>query len=104
MDIREYARDIILVIILIFATLTLVTRLWFDITIALGATLMMLSFGGLFLSLSFRVRSLERSLQARDKAIRANLEEIAMKMAQKHDDTVAHLNEVVGEFGKRIYR
>ena len=65
---------------------------------------MMLSLGGLFLSLSFRVRSIKPSLQARDKAIRANLEEIAMKMARKHDDLVAHLNEVVGEFDKRIYR
>ena len=104
MDIREYARDIILIIILVIATLALVTRLWYDSTIALGAMLMMLSLGGLLLSQSIRIRSLERSIQVRDKAIRANLEEISAKMIQKYDASAAHLDDVVNEFGKRIYR
>jgi len=104
MDIRDYARDIILIIILVIATFALVTRLWFDSTVALGATLMMLSLGGLLLSQSIRIRSLERSIQVRDKAIRANLEEISANMVQKYDATAAHLDNVVNEFGKRIYR
>ena len=104
MDIRDYARDIILIIILVIATFVLVTRLWFDSTIALGATLMMLSLGGLLLSQSIRIRSLERSIQVRDKAIRTNLEEISAKMIQKYDASAAHLDDVVNELGKRIYR
>jgi hypothetical protein len=104
MDIRDYARDIILIIILLIATLALVTRLWYDSTIALGAMLMMLSLGALLLSQSIRIRSLERSIQVRDKAIRANLEEISAKMIQKYDASASHLDDVVNEFGKRIYR
>ncbi len=104
MDIRDYARDIILIIILVIATLALVTRLWYDTTIALGAMLMVLSLGGLLLSQSIRIRSLERSIQVRDKAIRANLEEISAKMIQKYDASAAHLDDVVNELGKRIYR
>jgi len=104
MDIRDYARDIILVIILVIATLALVTRLWYDITIALGAILMMLALGGLLLSQSIRIRSLERSIQVRDKAIRANLEEISANLVQKYDATATHLDNVINEFGKRIYR
>jgi hypothetical protein len=104
MDIHEYAREIILVIILLIATLLLVTRLWYDVTIATGAIFMMLALGGLFLTLSARIRALGRNIQARDKATRANLEEIAQKMIEKHDATVTHLDEVVAEFNKRIYR
>jgi len=104
MDIRDYTRDIILIIILVAATLMLVTRLWYDLTIAIGASLMMICLGGLLLSVSMRVHALERSVQARDMAIRASMEEIQVKMIQKYEGTSTHLDEVVGELGKRIYR
>jgi L-lactate utilization protein LutB len=36
--------------------------------------------------------------------LRTNLEEIAKRMAQKHDNAISHLDELVAEYSKRIYR
>jgi len=36
--------------------------------------------------------------------VRLNMEEIAAKMAQKYDSHVSHIDGVVEEFSKRVYR
>ncbi len=46
MDIREYLIDILLTIVMIISTLVLINRFWQDLTIAIAATLMMLSLAG----------------------------------------------------------
>jgi hypothetical protein len=104
MEIREYAIDIILTIVMIISTLVLILRFWQDLTIAIAAVLMMLSLGGLFLSMQVKVRKLERSVVSRERMLRSNLEEMAKRMAQKHDMAISHLDELVGEYSKRVYR
>jgi hypothetical protein len=65
---------------------------------------MTLSLGGLFLSLQVKVRHLERSVISRERMLRTNLEEMAKRMAQKHDMAITHLDELVAEYSKRVYR
>jgi hypothetical protein len=104
MDIREYFIDIVLTVVMIVSTLVLILRFWQDFTIAVAAILMMLSLGGLFLSMHVKVRKLERSVISRERMLRYNLEEIAKRMAQKHDMAITHLDELIGEYSKRVYR
>ncbi len=104
MDIREYITDIVLTIVLVLSTLVLVMRLWQDFIIAVSATLMMLSFGGLFLSLGMKIQSLDESVQARERTMRVNLEEIANQMSAKYDNTVTRIEDIVNEVTRRMYR
>jgi hypothetical protein len=104
MEIREYFIDLILTAVMIISTLVLILRFWQDLTIAVAAVLMMLSLGGLFLSLQLKVRHLERSVISRERMLRTNLEEISKRMAQKHDMAISHLDELIGEYSKRVYR
>jgi len=104
MEIREYFIDLILTAVMIISTLVLILRFWQDLTIAVAAVLMMLSLGGLFLSLQVKVRHLERSVISRERMLRTNLEEISKRMAQKHDMAISHLDELIGEYSKRVYR
>ena len=104
MDIRGYLVDILLTIVMIVSTLVLILRFWQDLTIAIAAGLMTLSLGGLFLSLQFRLRQLEQSVVSRERLLRTNLEEISTRMAQKHDMAISHLDDLVSEYSKRVYR
>jgi hypothetical protein len=104
MDIRDYLVDIILTIVLVVSTLVLVMRLWQDLIISVAATLMMLAFGGLFISLAMKIRHLEESVISREHTMRVNLEEISTRMSQKYDKTVSHIDDVVNELSRRMYR
>jgi hypothetical protein len=104
MEIREFFIDILLTVVMIISTLVLILRFWQDLTIAIAAILMTLSLGGLFLSLQVKVRHLERSVISRERMLRTNLEEMAKRMAQKHDMAITHLDELVAEYSKRVYR
>lgn len=104
MEIREYALDIILTVVMIISTLVLILRFWQDLTIAIAATLMMLSLGGLFLSMQVKVNKLERSVVSRERILRSNLEELAKRMAQKYDTAIAQIDELVAEYSRRMYR
>ncbi|GAA5261883.1 hypothetical protein [Methanocalculus sp.] len=104
MDLRDYVWDLILIIIMVSSTLVLVLRLWQDLTIVLGATLMMLSLGGLFLSLGMKIRSLEDNIIARERTMRVNLEEISVSLNRKYDRTVEQLGEIVDSLTRRMYR
>jgi hypothetical protein len=104
MEIREYLFDIVLTAVMVISTLILILRFWQDLTIAVAAILMMLSLGGLFLSLQIKVRNLEKSVISRERMLRSNLEEMAKRMAIKHDRAISHLDDLVGEYSKRIYR
>jgi hypothetical protein len=104
MDIPEYLPDILLTAVMVISTIFLILRFWQDITIAIAAALMMLSLGGLFLSLQIKVRNLEKNVITRERMLRSNLEEISTRMTQKYDQTTNHLDELVGEFSKRVYK
>ena len=104
MEIREYATDIVLTIVMIISTLVLILRFWQDLTIAIAAVLIMLSLGAHFLSMQVKVRKLERSVVSRERMLRSNLEEMAKRMAQKHDMAISHLDDLVSEYSRRVYR
>ncbi len=104
MDIPEYLPDILLTAIMVISTIFLILRFWQDVTIAVAAALMMLALGGLFLSLQIKVRNLETNVITRERMLRSNLEEISTRMTQKYDQTTNHLDELVGEFSKRVYK
>ncbi len=104
MEIREYALDILLTVILVISTLFLALRFWQDLPIVIATAFMMLSLGGLFLSLHTRMRELERNATARERTLRAGLEKISTRMVQKYDMAITHLDELIAEFSWRAYR
>ncbi|MGV8129550.1 MAG: hypothetical protein ACP5NN_06640 [Methanolinea sp.] len=104
MDIREYLGDVLLLVILVISILVLVFNLNFDLIKSVAAALMMLSLGGLIFLVHWKVRLIEKSLTNRERMVRLNMEEIAAKMAQKYDSHVSHIDGVVEEFSKRVYR
>ncbi|MDH7592793.1 MAG: hypothetical protein QHG99_00345 [Methanomicrobiales archaeon] len=104
MEIREFIGDIVLTIVMVVSTLVLVLRLWQDLTVAVSATLMMLSLGGLFLSLGAKIMHLDSNVIARERTMRVNLEEISNMMAKKYENTVQHLDDIVQDISRRMYR
>ncbi|MBP2145777.1 hypothetical protein J2129_001231 [Methanofollis sp. W23] len=104
MEIRDVLVDIVLTILLVVSTLTLVWRVWQDLTMAVATTLMMLSLGGLFLSLGSKIWRLEESIVSRERTMRVNMEELSQTMAQKYDNTVQHIDTTVSELTRRMYR
>jgi uncharacterized protein YneF (UPF0154 family) len=104
MELRKYCIDIVLVVVMVISTLVLILRFWQDLTIAVAAALMMLSIGGLFLSLQVRMRQLEENTAIRERLLRTNLEEISAKMVDKYDMALSHLDELVTELSRRAYK
>jgi hypothetical protein len=104
MDLRDALPEFVLTIILVISTLTLVLRLWQDITIAVSATLMMLSLGGLFLVFGAKITALSRTLVDRERSIRINLIETQEVLAGKYDETVAQIDAIIQDFQRRLYR
>jgi len=104
MDIRNYSVDILLTVVMVISTLVLILRFWQDLTIAVAACLMMLSLGGLFISMQIKVRNLENSVISRERMLRTNLEEISARMVDKYDMAISHLDELNAEYAKRAYK
>ncbi len=104
MDLRDALPEFVLTIILVISTLVLVLRLWQDITIAVSATLMMLSLGGLFLIFGAKIAVLSRTLVDRERGIRLNLIETQEVLAGKYDETVAQIDAIIQDFQRRLYR
>jgi hypothetical protein len=65
---------------------------------------MMLSLGGLFISMQVKVRNLENSVITREHMLRTNLEEISDRMVTKYDQAISHLDELNAEYAKRSYK
>lgn len=104
MDIREFTGDIILIIVAVISAVVLVLLMRSDPAIATAAGVLILAIGGLFLSLHRKIRIMEKNIYNRERMTRVNLEEIATKMSHKYDNTIAHFDEIVEEFSKRVYR
>ncbi|HOI59135.1 MULTISPECIES: hypothetical protein [unclassified Methanoculleus] len=104
MEIRELIGDIVLTIVMVVSTVVLVMRFWQDLTIAVAATFMMLSLGGLLISLGIKIVSLEQSVAQRERTMRVNMEEMGKTMSAKYDNTVSHIEEIVDGLSRRMYR
>ncbi|WP_292517111.1 hypothetical protein [Methanoculleus sp.] len=104
MEIRELIGDIVLTIVMVVSTIVLVMRFWQDLTIAVAATFMMLSLGGLLISLGMKVTSLEASVAQRERTMRVNMEEMGRTMNARYDNTVNHIEEIVDGLSRRMYR
>jgi len=104
MDIQESLVDIILAIVLIIATLVLVLRVWQDMILAVAATLMMASLGGLFLSLGTKIRALDQNVSARERTMRMNLDELNLMVNKKCDTMISEVHQIVAELSRRVYR
>ena len=103
MEIREYLPDIMLTVIMVVSTLVLILRFWQDLIIAIAAALMMLSIGGLFLSLQVKMRRLEQSVVTRERMLRTNLEESRPDGVRNKMMAITHLDELVAEMARRAY-
>ncbi|MCM2466423.1 hypothetical protein [Methanoculleus oceani] len=104
MEIRELIGDIVLTIVMVVSTVVLVMRFWQDLIIAVAATFMMLSLGGLLISLGMKILSLEASVAQRERTMRVNMEEMGKTMSAKYDNTVSHIEEIVDGLSRRMYR
>ncbi|MCK9308345.1 MAG: hypothetical protein M0P17_12555 [Methanoculleus sp.] len=104
MEIRELIGDIVLTIVMVVSTIVLVMRFWQDLIIAVAATFMMLSLGGLLISLGMKIMSLEKSVAQRERTMRVNMEEMGRTMSTRYDNTVSHIEEIVDGLSRRMYR
>ncbi|HIH86179.1 MAG TPA: hypothetical protein PK196_04875 [Methanoculleus sp.] len=104
MEIRELIVDIVLTLVMVVSTLVLVMRFWQDLIIAVAATLMMLSLGGLFISLGIKILNLEQSIVQRERTMRVNMEELGRTMTARYDNTISHIEEIVSDLSRRMYR
>ena len=104
MEIRELIGDIVLTAVMVVSTVVLVMRFWQDLLIAVAATFMMLSLGGLLISLGMKIVSLEQSIAQRERVMRVNIEEMGKTMSAKYDNTVSHIDEIVDGLSRRMYR
>ena len=104
MEIRELIGDIVLTIVMVVSTVVLVMRFWQDLIIAVAATFMMLSLGGLLISLGLKIVRLEQSVVQRERTMRVNMEEMGKTMTARYDNTVSHIEEIVDGLSRRMYR
>jgi hypothetical protein len=104
MEIRELIGDIVLTIVMVVSTVVLVMRFWQDLIIAVAATFMMLSLGGLLISLGIKIVRLEDSVVQRERTMRVNMEEMGKTMSAKYDNTVSHIEQIVDGLSRRMYR
>jgi len=104
MEIRELIGDIVLTVVMVVSTVVLVMRFWQDLLIAVAATFMMLSLGGLLISLGLKVIRLEQSVAQRERTMRVNIEEMGKTMSAKYDNSMEHIEEIVDGLSRRMYR
>ncbi|MDO8873539.1 MAG: hypothetical protein Q7V05_12555 [Methanoregula sp.] len=82
MDIRTYSVDILLTVVMAISTLVLILRFWQVLLIAVAAYLMLLSLGGLFISMQIKVRNHENSVITCEWMLRINLKEHSYRMVE----------------------
>jgi len=90
--------------VMVVSTVVLVMRFWQDLLIAVAATFMMLSLGGLLISLGLKVIRLEQSVAQRERTMRVNIEEMGKTMSAKYDNSMEHIEEIVDGLSRRMYR
>ena len=96
--------EILLVIVMAVSGLAIIIRLWQDAIVAIGVELLIISVGGLLLSILFRLRRLEEQSAARERIMRSNLEDLGRQMIQRQDATSKKVVEAVESIKSRMYR
>ena len=104
MNIRDVIPELILIVLMAISGIIAVSRLWQDAVIAVTVLVLLLAMGGLFLYLIIRIRRLREEQHARDKYMRAALEDLGRQLVAKQDKTTQTLIETVESLKTRMYR
>ncbi|MCQ2511208.1 MAG: hypothetical protein MJ116_12205, partial [Lachnospiraceae bacterium] len=83
MNVRDIIPELILIVFMAISGIIVVSRLWQDAVIAVGILILILCFGGLILYLIIRVRKLEEEQHARERNMRAYLEDLGRQLVAK---------------------
>jgi len=86
MEIRELIVDIVLTLVMVVSTLVLVMRFWQDLIIGI------------------KILNLEQSIVQRERTMRVNMEELGRTMTARYDNTISHIEEIVSDLSRRMYR
>ena len=104
MNVRDIIPELILIVFMAISGIIVVSRLWQDAVIAVGILILILCFGGLILYLIIRVRKLEEEQHARERNMRAYLEDLGRQLVAKQDKTSQAIIETVESMKTRMYR
>ena len=104
MNVRDIIPELILIVFMAISGIIVVSRLWQDAVIAVGILILILCFGGLILYLIIRVRELEEEQHARERNMRAYLEDRGRQLVAKQDKTSQTIIETVESMKTRMYR
>ncbi|HJJ45707.1 MAG TPA: hypothetical protein O0Y17_01325 [Methanocorpusculum sp.] len=104
MNVRDIIPELILIVFMAISGIIVVSRLWQDAVIAVGILILILCFGGLILYLIIRVRKLEEEQHARERNMRAYLEDLGRQLVAKQDKTSQTIIETVESMKTRMYR
>jgi|LAHU01.1.fsa_nt_gb hypothetical protein len=104
MNLRSFAANVVLIIVMVAATVLLMQQISPNPLVAVYAGVLMFALGALILSLSLRTERIENQFMARERMVRGNLEDFETRMTQRYDRTMARIDEVITEFSKRAYR
>ena len=104
MNVRDIIPELILIVFMAISGIIVVSRLWQDAVIAVGILILILCFGGLILYLIIRVKKLEEEQHARERNMRAYLEDLGRQLVAKQDKTSQTIIETVESMKTRMYR
>lgn len=104
MNVRDIIPEILLIVLMAVSGIVVVSRLWQDAVIAVGILVLILCFGGLVLQLIVRVRRLEQQAIHREKAMRANMEDLGRQLIARQERTSQTVVETVESLKSRMYR
>ena len=104
MNVRDIIPELILIVFMAISGIIVVSRLWQDAVIAVGILILILCFGGLILYLIIRVRKLGEEQHARERNMRAYLEDLGRQLVAKQDKTSQTIIETVESLKTRMYR
>ena len=104
MNVRDIIPELILIVFMAISGIIVVSRLWQDAVIAVGILILILCFGGLILYLIIRVRKIEEEQHARERNMRAYLEDLGRQLVAKQDKTSQTIIETVESMKTRMYR
>lgn len=104
MNIRDILVEIIFIILMALSGVVVISRLWQDAVTAIGVLILILAFGSLLLLLILRIHKLEDELHARERNMRASLEDLGRQLIAKEDKTSQAIIEALDNMRTRMYR
>ncbi len=104
MNIRDIILEMVFIALMAVSGVIVISRLWQDAVTAIGVLILILAFGALLLQLIIRIHKLEEEQRARERNIRAYLEDLGRQLVAKQDKTSQTIIETVGSLKSRMYR